>query len=59
MQKYAEDAVARHMPRLQAEFFNQNTPERNPTAPFLDLDKSEIEKLNERWYETWRALENS
>src|SRR5690606_17713602 len=37
MQKYAEDAVAKHMARLQAEFFHQNTPDRNKTAPFLDL----------------------
>jgi penicillin-binding protein 1A len=45
MQKYAEDAVQQHMPRLQAEFFNQNTPKRNPTAPFLDLRKGEIDTL--------------
>ena len=59
MQKYAEDAVGRHMPRLQAEFFNQNTPERNPTAPFLDLNKSEVEKLlndGMRRGERWRIL---
>ncbi|WP_299248986.1 transglycosylase domain-containing protein [uncultured Lacinutrix sp.] len=59
MQKYAETAVGRHMPRLQAEFFNQNTPERNPTAPFLDLNKSEVEKLLEagmRRGERWRIL---
>ncbi len=56
MQKYAELAVARHMPRLQAEFFNQNTPERNKTAPFLDLSKDEVDNLlntamtrGERW----------
>ena len=56
MQKYAEEAVQKHMPRLQAEFDNQNTPKRNPTAPFLELDKSEINKLmndamkrGERW----------
>ena len=56
MQKYAEDAVARHMPRLQAEFDNQNTPDRNKTAPFLDLDANEIKDLmntsmerSERW----------
>lgn len=48
MQKYAEDAVQQHMPRLQAEFFNQNTPKRNPTAPFLDLDRDEISKLLKR-----------
>jgi len=59
MQKYAETAVGRHMPRLQAEFFNQNTPERNKTAPFLDLDKSEIDKLMKngmRRGERWRIL---
>jgi len=56
MQKYAEEAVAEHMPRLQAEFDNQNTPKRNKTTPFLELDKSEINKLmndgmmrGERW----------
>ncbi|WP_034042251.1 penicillin-binding protein 1A [Wocania ichthyoenteri] len=45
MQKYAEDAVQQHMPRLQAEFFHQNTPDRNPTAPFLDLTKGAIDTL--------------
>ncbi|MCQ6512993.1 hypothetical protein NPN18_24815, partial [Vibrio parahaemolyticus] len=39
MQANAEDAVRKHMTKLQAEFFHQNTPDRNPTAPFLDLDK--------------------
>ncbi|MDO1502251.1 transglycosylase domain-containing protein [Winogradskyella maritima] len=45
MQKYAEDAIAQHMPRLQAEFDNQNTPDRNPTAPFLDLESEEIDGI--------------
>lgn len=45
MQKHAEDAVNQHMSRLQAEFFNQNTPQRNPTAPFLDLTKGAIDTL--------------
>ena len=56
MQKYAEEAVAQHMPRLQAEFFNQNTKRRNPTAPFLDLTYGAIDTLmrvsikrSERW----------
>ena len=56
MQKYAEDAVTQHMPRLQAEFFHQNTPKRNPTAPFLDLTHGQIDTLlrnsikqSERW----------
>ncbi|MFD2542840.1 penicillin-binding protein 1A [Lacinutrix gracilariae] len=59
MQLYAEEAVARHMPRLQAEFFHQNTPKRNPTAPFLDLDKAEIESLMKRSMkqsERWRHM---
>ena len=48
MQKHAEDAVQQHMPRLQAEFFHQNTPDRNPTAPFLDLTKGAIDTLMRR-----------
>lgn len=48
MQKYAEDAVQQHMPRLQAEFFHQNTPKRNPTAPFLDLTPGAIDTLLRR-----------
>ncbi|MGB3606204.1 MAG: transglycosylase domain-containing protein [Psychroserpens sp.] len=59
MQRYAEDAVARHMPRLQAEFDNQNTPDRNPTAPFVDLDKNEIKDLMDvsmRRSERWRLM---
>ncbi|TJY34715.1 penicillin-binding protein 1A [Pontimicrobium aquaticum] len=56
MQKYAEEAVEEHMPRLQAEFFHQNTKRRNPTAPFLDLTHGAIDTLmqvsikrSERW----------
>jgi penicillin-binding protein 1A len=59
MQQYAEDAVQQHMPRLQAEFFNQNTPSRNPTAPFLELDQSEIDALMNRSMkqsERWRKM---
>ncbi|WP_298499048.1 transglycosylase domain-containing protein [uncultured Algibacter sp.] len=59
MQTYAENAVQQHMPRLQAEFFNQNTPKRNPTAPFLDLEKEEIEALLNRGIkqsERWRHM---
>ena len=61
MQKYAEDAVGMHMPRLQAEFDHQNTPDRNKTAPFLELDKSEIKKLMNdgmKRGERWRILKN-
>lgn len=61
MQKYAEDAVGMHMPRLQAEFDNQNTPKRNKTAPFLELDQSEITKLMNdgmKRGERWRILKD-
>ncbi|MFY0712060.1 transglycosylase domain-containing protein [Seonamhaeicola sp. NFXS20] len=59
MQKYAEDAVQQHMPRLQAEFFHQNTPKRNPTAPFLDLTHGAIDTLMRRSMkqsERWRHM---
>ena len=59
MQAYAEQAVGQHMPRLQGEFDHQNTPKRNPTAPFLELDNSEIDKLlrdGMRRGERWRIL---
>ena len=59
MQKYAEEAVVRHMANLQAEFFNQNTPERNKTAPFVGLNTEEVEKLlNQgiRQSERWRVM---
>ncbi|MBC3845680.1 transglycosylase domain-containing protein [Winogradskyella echinorum] len=57
MQKHAEDAVALHMPRLQAEFDHQS--KRNKTAPFLELDQSEIKKLMNdgmKRGERWRIL---
>jgi penicillin-binding protein 1A len=59
MQKYAETAVNRHMPRLQAAFDNQNTPQKNPTAPFLELTKDEVEDLLKKGMrrgERWRIL---
>ena len=62
MQKYAEDAVLKHMPRLQAEFFHQNTPKRNPTAPFLDLTHGAIDTLMtnaKRRGERWRILKKA
>ncbi|NRB59494.1 MAG: transglycosylase domain-containing protein [Winogradskyella sp.] len=61
MQKHAEDAIALHMPRLQAEFDHQNTPDRNPTAPFRELSKSEVKQLMKnamRRGERWRILKN-
>ena len=62
MQKNAEDAVTEHMERLQAEFFHQNTPQRNPTTPFLDLEKEEINRIMERAMknsERWRVYERA
>ncbi|SDB62458.1 penicillin-binding protein 1A [Flavobacteriaceae bacterium MAR_2010_188] len=59
MQQYAEDAVRRHMPRLQAEFDHQNTPDRNPTAPFLDLEPEDIDRVmaaGMRQSERWRHM---
>lgn len=59
MQKNAEEAVSEHMSRLQAEFFVQNTPERNRTAPFLDVPQEEIDKIMERAMkrsERWRVM---
>tara|TARA_B110000459_G_scaffold66863_1_gene75054 strand:+ start:863 stop:3202 length:2340 start_codon:yes stop_codon:yes gene_type:complete len=56
MQTFAELATKEHMANLQAEFFVQNTPKRNPTTPFLDLELEEVTSLlyssmkrSERW----------
>ncbi len=62
MQRYAEEAVSEHMPRLQKEFMLQNTPNRNPTAPFLELSKSEVDDLmntSMRRSERWRVLKKN
>tara|TARA_R110002012_G_scaffold66614_1_gene174062 strand:- start:149191 stop:151524 length:2334 start_codon:yes stop_codon:yes gene_type:complete len=59
MQQNAEEAVQEHMKNLQAEFFHQNTPDRNPTAPFLDLSKGAIDTIMERAMKRsprWRHL---
>lgn len=45
MQRNAEEAVQEHMKNLQAEFFHQNTPDRNPTAPFLDVSRGAIDTI--------------
>ena len=45
LQEIGEKAVNAHMANLQEEFFLQNTPEANPTAPFLDLREGEIDTL--------------
>jgi len=56
MQSFAETAVVDHMANLQAEFFIQNSPRRNPTTPFLNLKPKEVASLlnwsmkrSERW----------
>ena len=59
MQAHAEKAVQDHMKRLQAEFFVQNTPDRNPTTPFIDLSSEEIRSIMERAMKSsarWRAM---
>jgi penicillin-binding protein 1A len=58
MQRYAEDAVDAHMPRLQAEFDDQN--KKNKTAPFLDITEEETESLMKsamRRSVRWKELE--
>jgi len=59
MQLNAEEAVQEHMEKLQTEFFHQNTPERNRTAPFLDLEKEEMDNIMERAMkitDRWREM---
>ncbi|MEI6865069.1 transglycosylase domain-containing protein [Flavicella sp.] len=41
MQRYAEEAVHEHVSNLQRVFFKEQ--KRNPTAPFYDLEKKDIE----------------
>ncbi|NIJ44014.1 penicillin-binding protein 1A [Wenyingzhuangia heitensis] len=43
MQAYAEQAVTEHMSNLQRIFFKEQ--KRNPTAPFYDIDKSQVEAI--------------
>ena len=62
MQQYAEEAVKEHMPNLQKEFFLQNTPELNPTAPFLEIEEEEEDLIFERAMrrsERWRKMKIS
>ncbi|GLU43151.1 penicillin-binding protein 1A [Allomuricauda sp. NBRC 101325] len=59
MQKNAEEAVQEHMKNLQAEFFKQNTPKQNATAPFLDISRGAIDTIMERAMKAsprWRVL---
>jgi penicillin-binding protein 1A len=59
LQTYAENAVESHISNLQVEFFRQNTIEFNPTAPFLDIEEEEIERIMDqakRRTERWRKM---
>ena len=59
MQAFAETAVSNHMANLQAEFFIQNTPKRNPTTPFLSLKPKKVISLlnwSMRRSERWRRM---
>ena len=61
LQIIGEESVSEHMKNLQKEFFNQNTKEINPTAPFLNLREGEIDTLLERTArrtERWRKMSN-
>ena len=62
LQSIAEESVSKHMKNLQKEFFLQNTPKANPTAPFLDLRPGEIDTLLEKSAyrsERWRKGKNA
>ena len=60
MQTFAETATKEHMANLQAEFFVQNTPRRNRTAPFLDLEprrnQEPVMRHSMRRSERWRKM---
>ena len=59
LQTYAEDAVTAHMSNLQKEFFRQNLPEYNDIAPFLDVEKEDVENIMQqakRRSERWRKM---
>ena len=57
MQAYAEDAVKRHMTKLQKEFDRQNL--KNKIAPFRDITDEEIDRIITRAMKTserWRKM---
>ncbi|APG60851.1 penicillin-binding protein 1A [Christiangramia salexigens] len=59
MQKYAENAVTKHIAHLQKEFDRQNKS--NPTAPFRDIDESEKESIVEsamKRSDRWRKMKD-
>ncbi len=60
MQKMAEEAVAKHMAKLQKEFDRQN--EKNKTAPFRDIDQDEVDLIFERAMKSssrWRLMKRA
>ncbi|MFT5861468.1 MAG: penicillin-binding protein 1A [Flavobacteriales bacterium] len=60
MQKMAEEAVSKHMTKLQKEFDRQN--EKNKTAPFRDLEPEEIDLIFERAMKSssrWRLMKKA
>lgn len=62
MQKNAELAVSEHMKNLQKEFFHQNTPDRNSTTPFLELEPEEIDRIMERAMKSshrWKTMKDN
>lgn len=62
LQEIGEEAVKSHMKNLQKEFFIQNRPSNNETAPFLELREGQIDTLMERSAyrsERWRNKVNS
>jgi len=59
MQKYAEDAVDKHLQALQTEFDSQN--KKNKTAPFRDISEEETESILKRAMrntDRWREMIN-
>jgi penicillin-binding protein 1A len=46
MQQYAEEAIQEHVSNLQSYFFKEQ--ENNETAPFYDLEKTDIDRIIER-----------
>ncbi len=59
MQRYAEEAVDKHMRNLQKEFDLQN--KKNKTAPFRDITKAEMDKIinqSMRRSDRWRIMKN-
>lgn len=58
IQRYAEEAVAEHLPNLQQEFDSQQKDNKN--RPFLRLNEAETEKIMARAMknsERWREME--